>query len=104
MMDPISSMMDSTARDTVSSNVITSDTSTSNTISMANLFVMSSNLGTVGACNILIIAPKLESQARGINVSMAEQQDGSKPNLCKNIQDTIEDTLAIRGNNVAALG
>jgi hypothetical protein len=71
---------------------------------MAVLLVMARQLGAMHCGNLLVITPELQSQAGGIDVSMTPQQDGAEANLGQDVEDAIEDALAVGRDDVAALG
>lgn len=53
--------------------------------------------------SVVVVVPDLETQASGVNVPVAPEEESTEAGLGEEVEDTVEDGLAVRGNNVTAL-
>lgn len=53
---------------------------------------------------IITIIPYMKAKSGGVNIAVTPKKESTKDGLCKNIQNTVEDGLRVRCDDVAALG
>lgn len=52
---------------------------------------------------IFVIVPDMETESRGVNIAMTPEQKSAKDGLGEEVQNTVEDSLGIWCDDVAAL-
>lgn len=59
--------------------------------------------GTADNSRVLIVITDAQTEASRVNVAVAEDKQSTENRLGEKVQDTVEDSLRIRSNDVAAL-
>ena len=52
---------------------------------------------------VFVIVPDMETEARGVNIAMTPEQKSAKDGLGEEVQNTVEDSLGVWGDDIAAL-
>lgn len=53
--------------------------------------------------SVVVVVPDLETEASGVDVPVAPEEESTEDGLGEEVEDTVEDSLAIGGNDVTAL-